>query len=218
MIETKFLSWLQTFSSWYIILPLLIVIFRWNTHNVFTRRVAWYVIFNILFTITGTVLAELDINNLFIFYLASPMLLWIVFRIFEPLIGSYKFWRYIKVMVIIFTIFVLIDMFWIENFRTKFPNNIYPPQEVIALIIIYYYLFIFSKEARQDFSSLWVAIGIGISALITLVVLIYFPYLGFKPNTLGDFIWNGLGSFSSIISYSFVSYGLYIAKPKLSSQ
>lgn len=218
MIETKFLSWLQIFSSWYIILPLILVILRWKTHEIFTRRVAWYVIFNILFTLTGTILAELNINNLFIFYLASPIFLWIVFKIFEPLIGSYKVWKYIKVMVIIFAFYVIIDMFWIENYKTKFPNNVYPPQEVIVLFIVYYYLYIFSKEARQDFSSLWITIGIGFSALITLIILLYFPFLGFKPNTLGGFIWNGLGAFSSIISYSFVSYGLYIAKPKLSSQ
>ena len=218
MIETKFLSWLQTFSSWYISLPLLIVIFRWNTHDLFRRRVAWYVIFNIVFTVLTTVLDKIDINNLFVFYLASPVFLWIVYRIFEPLIGTYKIWNLIKLMVVGFSIFVLVDMFWIENFRTKFPNNVYPPQEVIILFIIYYLLYIFSKEARQDFSSLWVAIGIGISALITLIILLYFPFLGFKPNTLGDFIWNGLGSFSSIISYSFVSYGLYIAKSKLLNQ
>jgi hypothetical protein len=218
MIETKLLSWLQSFSSWYIILPLLIVLFRWNAHDVFRRRVAWYVIFNISFTGLTTLLDKLDVNNLFVFYLGSPIFLWVIFRIFEPLIGTYKIWNLIKWMVIGFALFVFIDMFWIENYITKFPNNVYPPQEVIVLFIVYYYLYIFSKEARQDFSSLWVTIGIGFSALITLIILLYFPFLGFKPNTLGDFIWNGLGSFSSIISYSFVSYGLYIAKPKLSSQ
>jgi hypothetical protein len=176
------------------------------------------VIFNISFTGLTTLLDKLEVNNLFVFYIASPIFLWVIYRIFEPLIGTYKIWNFIKWMVIGFTIFVIIDMLWIENYRTKFPNNVYPPQEIIVLLIVYYYLYIFSKEARQDFSTLWVTIGIGFSALITLIILLYFPFLGFKPNTLGDFIWNGLGSFSSIISYSFVSYGLYIAKPKLSSE
>lgn len=104
-------------------------------------------------------------------------------------------------------------MFWIEDLD-KFPNNVYPLQEIIVLMMVYFYFYIFSKEARQEFSALWVSLGIGLSALIILIILIYNPYLGFKPNTIGDFIWNGLGSFTTIISYSFVSYGLYIARPK----
>ena len=215
MLETKILAWLQTISSWYILLPLIIVILRWKTHDIFRRRVAYYVIFNICFTSIGTILAELDINNLFLFYLGSPMLLWIVFSIYQSVIGEYKIWKFIMVLTIAFSVFVIVDMFWIEDFRTKFPNNVYPPQEVIELIIIYYYLYIFSKEARRDFSSLWISIGIGSSALIILIVLLYNPYLGYVPNTLGYFIWAGLGSFSSIISYSCVAYGLYIAQPKL---
>ena len=215
MLETKILAWLQTISSWYILLPLMIVILRWKTHDVFHRRVAYYVIFNICFTSIGTILAKLDINYLFLFYLASPMLLWIVFNIYQSVIGEYKIWKMITILTIAFSVFVVVDMFWIEDFRSKFPNNVYPPQEVIELIIIYYYLYIFSKEARRDFSSLWISIGIGSSALITLIVLLYNPYLGFVPNTLGYFIWAGLGSFSSIISYSCVAYGLHIAQPKM---
>ena len=215
MLETEILDWLQTISSWYIILPLIIVILRWKTHDVFRRRVAYYVIFNICFTSIGTILSKLNINYLFLFYLASPMLLWIVFSTYQSVIGEYKIWKLITILSIAFTVFVVIDMFFIEDFRNKFPNYVYPPQEIIELIIIYYYLYIFSKEARRDFSSLWISIGIGSSALITLIVLLYNPYLGFVPNTLGYFIWAGLGSFSSIISYSCVAYGLYIAQSKI---
>lgn len=211
MLETELLAWLQTISSWYILLPLTLVVLRWKTHDVFRRWVAYYVIFNISFTILATILYP----NWYLFYLTPPIFLWIVYKMFDIMIGTYKLWKQISILTAGFAIFVLIDLFWIEGQNHQFPNNIYPLQEVIVLFIIYYYLYIFSKEARQDFSALWVSIGIGASALITLIVLLYFPYLGFKPNTLGYFIWAGLGSFSSILSYSFVTYGLYIARPKI---
>jgi hypothetical protein len=215
MLETKLLYWLQIVSSWYILVPLALSIFRWKTHDVVRRRVAWFAVFNVCFTGITLLFEKLKINNLFMFYLASPLFLWVVYRIFEPLIGTYKIWQWIKYLVIGFAIFVVIDMFWIEDFRTKFPDNIYPAQEIIILLMVYYFLYIFSKEARQDFSSLWISIGIGISALLILISLIYNPYLGFKPNTFGYFVWVGLGSISDILSYSFITYGLYIARPKL---
>ena len=214
MIETNFLSWLQTFSSWYIALPLLIIIIRWKTHDVFRRRVAFYVIFNILFTLITTLVN----HNIFMFYLASPIFLWIIFNIFATVLSEYKVWNFIKWLVIGFSIFAVIDMFWIEDYKNKFPDYIYPPQEIIVLFMVYYYLYIFSKEARQDFSALWISLGIGFSALVILIILLYNPYLGFKSNTFGDFIWSGLGSFATIISYSFVSYGLYIARTSLKNQ
>lgn len=214
MIETEFLAWLQTFSSWYIALPLIIIIIRWKTHDVFRRRVAFYVIFNISFTLITTVVS----HNIFMFYLASPIFLWIIYTIFSTVLSEYKVWNFIKWLVIGFSIFAIIDMFWIEDYKNKFPDYIYPPQEIIVLFMVYYYLYIFSKEARQDFSSLWISLGIGFSAMVILIILLYNPYLGFRSNTLGDFIWSGLGSLATIISYSFVSYGLYIAQPSLINQ
>jgi hypothetical protein len=213
MIETKLLAWLYVISQWYIIVPLFFVILRWKSHDTIRRRVAWYILFNIGFVLITMLLARLKINNLFIFYLTSPAFLWIVYKIFEPEIGGYKTWKFIQFILIGFTIFVLIDMFFIENYKTKFPDNIYPPQEVIILIIVYFYLYIFSKEARKDFSMLWISIGICVSALILLIILLYSPTLGLSPNTIGYFINAGLSSFSEILSYSFIAYGLYIARP-----
>lgn len=213
MIETKILNLLYIVSQWYIVVPLFFIILRWNSHDNVRRRVAWYILFNISFVLITFLLAKFKINNLFIFYLTSPVFLWIVYKIFEPEIGKYKMWKFIQISLVGFFIFVFIDMFFIENYRTKFPDNIYPPQEVIILLIVYFYLYIFSREARKDFSLLWISIGIGVSALIMLIILIYTPTLGLSPNTLGYFINAGLSSFSEILSYSFIAYGLYIARP-----
>lgn len=215
MIETQLLNWLSTIAQWYLIVPFILIVFRWKTFDVIRRRVSWYIVFNIVFAVGTFLLAKMKINNLFIFYLSSPAFVWMVFRIYEPTIGNYKFWKFILIILSAFAIFVLIDMFFIENYKTKFPTNIYPSQEIIILVIVYFYLYIFSKEARQDFSLLWITIGIGISALIILIIVLYYPDTGFTENTFGHFIWAGLGSMSDIISYSFVTYGLYIARPKL---
>lgn len=215
MIETKLLSWLETIAQWYIVVPVFFVIFRWKSHDIIRRRVAWYIFFNISFVLITMLLAKMKINNLFIFYLTSPAFLWIVYKIFEPAIGKYKPWKFVQIILLAFSIFVILDMFYFENYRTQFPDNIYPPQEVIILIIVYFYLYIFSVEARKDFSLLWIAIGIGVSALIMLIILIYTPTLGLSPNTIGYFINAGLSSFSEILSYSFIAYGLYISKSDL---
>ncbi len=208
MLDKNLLVWLQDISSWYIILPLLIVILRWKQHDVIRRRVSWYVFFNI--SVTG--LAYVIPNNWYLFYLTPPIFVWIVFKIYEPQIGSYKIWNLIKYLVIGFAVYAIIDMIWIE--WGKFPENIYPVQSIVILFVVYYFLYIFSKEARKDFSSLWISIGIGISALLIFIVLVYFPYLGFKPNTFGYFLWMGLGSVSTILTYSCISYGLWIARPR----
>ena len=218
MFDEKSLNWLDIFSQWYMVLPLTVIIFRWKTFDIIHRRVSYYVFFNIGFAIVTKIFAELKINNYFLFYFASPLMLWFIYRIFEPSIGMFKMWIYIKMLVVGFAIFVLIDMIWIEDFLKIFPENIYPPQEIILLFIIYYYLYVFSKEARQDFSLLFISIGIGLYALIILFILIYNPYLGFVPNTLGYFIWAGIGSFAEILTNSFISYGLYIARPKSVNQ
>ena len=218
MFDEKLLNWLDIFSQWYMILPLTVIIFKWKTFDTIHRRVAYYVFFNVGFAIITKIFAELKINNYFLFYLASPLLLWFIYRIFEPSIEMLSMWKYIRMLVIGFAVFVLIDMIWIEDFKKTFPENIYPPQEIILLFIIYYYLYIFSKEARQDFSLLFISIGIGLYALIILFILIYNPYLGFVPNTLGYFIWAGIGSFAEILTNSFISYGLYIARPKSINQ
>ncbi len=215
MIETQLLNWLSIIAQWYLIIPLLVIIIRWKTFDVIRQRVSWYIIFNIVFAVSTFVLAKMKVNNLFIFYLSSPAFVWMVFYIYQLTIGNYKFWKFIKIFLIAFAVFVVIDMFFIENYRTKFPNNIYPSQEIIILLIVYYYLYIFSKEARRDFSLLWISVGIGISALILLIIVLYYPDTGFTENTVGHFIWAGLGSMSDIISYSFVTYGLYVARPKL---
>jgi hypothetical protein len=215
MIETQLLSWLSTIAQWYLTIPFILIIFRWKTFDVIRQRVSWYIIFNIVFAVGTLLMAKMKINNLFIFYLTSPAFVWVVFSIYEPTIGKYKIWKFIRILLITFAVFVLIDMFFIENYRTKFPTNIYPSQEVIILVICYYYLYIFSKEARRDFSLLWITVGIGISALIMLVIVLYYPDTGFVENTVGHFIWAGLGSISDIICYSFITYGLYCARPKL---
>jgi hypothetical protein len=214
MIETQLLNWLNTIAQWYLIIPFIIIVIRWNSFDVIRRRVSWYIIFNITFVAGTYLLANMKINNLFIFYLSSPAFVWMVFRIYEPTIGNYKFWKFITFIFITFALFVLIDMFFIENYRTKFPTNIYPTQEIIILLIVYFYFYIFSKEVRRDFSLLWITVGIGIAALIMLIIVLYYPDTGFVENTIGHFIWAGLGSMSDIISYSFITYGLYIARPK----
>jgi hypothetical protein len=215
MIESQLLSWLSTIAQWYLIIPFFVILYRWKTFDFIRQKVSWYIFFNISFAILTLLLAKMRINNLFIFYLSSPAFVWMVFGIYELTIGNYKIWKYIKLILISFSIFVLIDMFFIENYRTKFPANIYPSQEIIILLICYYYIYIFSKEARRDFSLFWITIGIGISALIMLVIVIYYPDTGFVENTIGHFIWAGLGSMSDIISNSFITYGLYIARPKI---
>jgi hypothetical protein len=217
MIETQLLNWLNTIAQWFLIIPFTVIVLRWKTFDVIHRRISWYIIFNIAFVAGTYLMAKMKINNLFIFYLISPASVWMVLRVYEPTIGKYKFWKYIQIILIAFAIFVLIDMFFIENYKTKFPTNIYPSQEIIILIIVYYYLYIFSKEARLDFSLLWVTIGIGLSAIIMLIIVLYYPDTGFAENTIGHFIWSGLGSMSDIISYSFITYGLYIARSKLAN-
>ena len=218
MFDEKLLNWLDVFSQWYMVLPLTIIVFRWKTYDKIHRRVVYYVFFNAGFAIVTKIFAELKINNYFLYYLASPLMLWFIYRIYEPSISGLKMWKYIKISVIVFAVFVLIDMIWIEDFKKIFPENIYPPQEIILLFIIYYYLYIFSREARRDFSLLLISIGIGVYALIILFILIYNPYLGFIPNTLGHFLWAGIGSFAEILTNSFISYGLYIAIPKSNNQ
>lgn len=217
MIETQLLNWLNTIAQWYLIVPFLVIIIRWKTFDVIHRRVSWYIIFNIAFVVGTFVLAKMKINNLFIFYLSSPAFVWMVLRIYEPTIGKYKFWKFIKIILIAFAVFVVIDMFFIEDYKAKFPANIYPSQEIIIILIVYYYLYIFSKEARREFSLLWITVGIGLSALIMLIIVLYYPDTGFTENTIGHLIWAGLGSTSDIVSYSFVTYGLYSAFPKLSN-
>lgn len=217
MIETQLLNWLNTIAQWYLIVPFLVIIIHWKTFDIVHRRVSWYIIFNIAFVVGTFVLAKMKINNLFIFYLSSPAFVWMVLRIYEPTIGKYKFWKFIKIILIAFAVFVVIDMFFIEDYKAKFPANIYPSQEIIIILIVYYYLYIFSKEARREFSLLWITVGIGLSALIMLIIVLYYPDTGFTENTIGHLIWAGLGSTSDIVSYSFVTYGLYSAFPKLSN-
>lgn len=217
MIETQLLNWLSIIAQWYLIIPFILIIFRWNTFDVIRWRVSWFIIFNIAFAVGTLLLAKMKINNLFLYYLASPAYIWMVYLIFEPTIGSYKIWKFISITLITFAVFVVIDMFFIENYKTKFPTNIYPSQEIIILLIVYCYLYIFSKEARRDFSLFWVTIGIGLSALIMLIIVLYYPDTGFTENTFGHFVWAGLGSMSDIISYSFITYGLYVARPKLAN-
>ncbi len=207
MIEYKLLEYLRAISSWYIILPLIIVAFRWKTHDTVRRWAAWYVIFNIILTAISTILYP----NWYIFYISSPIFVWIVYQFFQPLIAKYKVWQYIKWLVIAYSVFAMLDMFFIE--WGKFPKYIYPVQSLVILLMVYYFLYIFSIEARKDFSSLWISMGMGFSALIIFMVLVYFPSLGFKPNTFGYYIYMSMGAFSNIISYSCFSYGLYIAKP-----
>jgi hypothetical protein len=214
MIETQLLNWLNTVAQWYLIVPFLVIIIRWKTFDIVHQRVSWYIIFTIAFVIGTFLLAKLKVNNLFIFYLSAPAFVWMVFRIYEPTIGKYKLWKFITFILIAFAVFVVIDMFFIEDYKTKFPTNIYPSQEIIILLIVYYYLYIFSKEARREFSLLWITLGIGMSALIMLIIVLYYPDTGFIENTIGHFIWAGLGSMSDIVSYSFITYGLYTARPK----
>ena len=215
MIDFQILEWLNLLSSWYILLPLGIVILRWASLDAVRRRVAWYVFFNLGFTLFGSLLVYLDYNNIFIFYLGSPLLLLFIYLIFDILLKEKKVWQYVKWLVISYTLFVAVDMFWIEGFR-NFPENIYLIEKAIIVFMAYYFLYFFSKEARQDFSSLWIAVGIGINALLSFIILFYSPHLGLKENTIGAFIWYGLGSSMSIISYSFVAYGLWTA-PKILS-
>jgi len=209
MIGNQILYWLNIVSSWYIILPISIVILRWTSHDAVRRRVAWYVIFNLGFTFFNYLLAYLDFSNIFLYYLASPMLLLFIYLIFNELLKGKGYWQYVKYLLITYILYVAIDMFWIEDFR-KFPENIYPIEKALIVFIVYYFLYFFSKEARRDFSSLWIALGIGINALLAFIILIYSPYLGFEDNTIGQFIWYGLGSLLTIISYSFIAYGLGI--------
>lgn len=215
MIETQLLAILESIARWFLIMPLIIILFRWKSQDSIRRSVSWYILFNLFFNVVTYLMAMARINNLFIFYLASPGIVWIVYLIFKPAIGKYKPWRFIRFVTIIFTVFVVVDMFFIENYRTKSPDNIYPLQEIIILLMVYYYLYIFSKEARNDFSLLWISLGIGISAIFLLIILIYLPTLSHEENTLGYYIYAGLASFSDILSYSFITYGLYIASPKL---
>ena len=106
-------------------------------------------------------------------------------------------------------------MLWLENFRTDFPANIYPIEKAIIIFMAYYFLYRFSKTGGSDFSSFWIGLGIGINALFSFVLIVYTPHIGSEENTIGDFVWRGLGSIISLISYSFVTYGLWIAKPRL---
>jgi hypothetical protein len=215
MAANDLLYWLGLVSSYYILLPLLLVGLRWRVHDTVRRRVAWYVIFNLSFTVLTRVTAGL-FDNIFLFYLASPVYLTLVWRIYDALVKPTQVWRVVSWLIGTYWVFVAIDMIWLENFRVDFSKNIYPVEKSLIVFMAYYFLYQFSRESRADFSSLWIGLGIGINALLSLVSVVYMPYVGgWDDNTIGNFIWNGLGSIITLVSYSFVAYGLWIAKPAL---
>lgn len=214
MLSNNTLFWLGVVSSWYIVVPLLMVVVRWSAHDAIRRRVAWYVLFNASFTaLTYSTFRVMD--NIFIFYIASPIYIILVYRVYDAMVPKDGFWRMVGWVIMAYCLFVGFDMLWLENFRTDFPANLYPAEKSIIISMAYYFLYRFSKTGSSDFSALCIGLGIGINALFSLVLIVYTPYIGAEENTIGYFVWHGLGSIISIISYSLVAYGLWIAKPFL---
>lgn len=213
MLTAKTLQLLGIISMWYIIIPLSVVGLRWQTHDTIRRRVGWYVIFNAAFSLI-TALTASSMNNLIIFYLASPIYILLVYRIYEAMHGKNEQLRLTKWLVGIYCLFVIVDMIWIENVQKNFPSNIYPIEKGIIIFMAYYFLYRFSINGGSDFSSFWIALAIGLNALFSLVLIVYTPYIGWQENTIGYFVWYGLGSIISLISYTMVTYGLWIAKPR----
>jgi hypothetical protein len=217
MISKEILRWLGVVSSYYILLPFLVILFRWSTHDTIRRRVGWYVLFNLCFTVITFATARV-INNTFIFYLASPIYIFFVYRVYDAMVTHDQLWRFVRWGILAYFVFVVVDMIWLENFRTDFSANLYPIEKSIIIFMAYYFLYQFSKRAGTDFSALWIGLAIGINALFSLVVILYTPYIGFRENIISYFIWAGLGSIISIVSYSLITYGLWIAKPRLSTK
>lgn len=219
MISHSLLYWLGLLSSAYILVPLLLVTRWWQGHDAVRRRVGWYIIFNATFSLLTFALAPLMSSNLVLFYLASPLYIVLVYRIFDALVvrnatPTPVFWQVIRGLVVAYCFFVAVDMIWLENVEKEFSKNIYPPEKALIVSMSFYFLYRFSREARSDFSSLWIGLGIGINALLSLIILVYSPYISLQPNTLGDFVWSGLGSIITVISYSFVTYGLWIGRSR----
>jgi hypothetical protein len=217
MISYLVLEWLQLFSQAYIVLPLLLVISRWRSHDAFRRRVGWFILFNAAFPVLSWALFSLFDNNMPLFYLASPVLVMLIYRLFDvwPSTSATAFWKIIRGLVVAYCLFVVVDVIWLENPMTTFSTHIYPPEKLLIVLMAFYFLYQFSREAHTDFSSLWIGIGIGTNALFTLMILIYSPYLSLQANTIGFFMWYGLASFVSILTYSFYAYGLWIYRSYL---
>lgn len=213
MLTTRVLQILGTISMWYIIIPLSVVFLRWQMHDTIRRRVGWYVIFNAAFSLL-TALTASSMNNLIIFYLASPVYVLLVYRVYEAMYGEKGQLRMTTWLIIAYCVFVVIDMTWIENVQKNFPAIIYPIEKGIIIFMAYYFLYCFSVNGGSDFSAFWIGLSIGINALFSLVLIVYTPYIGWEENTIGFFVWYGLGSIISLISYSMVTYGLWIAKPR----
>ncbi|MBN8820495.1 MULTISPECIES: hypothetical protein [unclassified Spirosoma] len=198
------------------------VILRWAVHDTIRRRVAWYIIFNFGFTFITYTTAFL-IKNIFIFYLASPLYIYLVYRVYDAMVSVTVFWKIVQWIILAYCIFVGVDMIWLENIRTNFPVNIYPVEKAIIVIMAYYFLYRFSKAGSTDYSAFWIGLAIGINALFSFIHLIFasdfdHPSLLAEKNTISYFVWFGIGPMISLISYSFVSYGLWIAKPKLPNE
>ncbi len=222
MISYLVLEWLQLFSQAYILLPLLLVISRWRSHDAFRRRVGWFILFNAAFPVLSWALVSLFNKNIPLFYVASPLLVVLIYRLFNawPGTSAMAFWRVIRGLVVAYCLFVVVDMIWLENPMTTFSRHIYPPEKLLIVLMSFYFLYRFSRAAHTDFSSLWIGIGVGTNALLSLMILLYSPYLSLQPNTVGFYMWYGLASFVSILTYSFYAYGLwvyrsYLPQPKL---
>lgn len=222
MIANHILKWLQIISSWYILIPLGIVILRWTVHDTIRRRVGWYVVFNFFFTAVTYTTAFL-IKNVFIFYLASPIYIYLVYRVYDAMVATTEPWKIVRWLIVAYCVFVGIDMLWLENIRAEFPSNIYPAEKAIIVLMAYYFLYRFSKTGNTDYSAFLIGLGIGINALFSFVHIVFASYVDHpsllaEKNTIGYFMWFGVGPMFSLISYSFVTYGLWIAKPHWQKQ
>jgi hypothetical protein len=221
VLTNETLHWLGLFASAYILMPLCLTWLRWRSHDRIRRQVRWYVLFNALFTITSFSLAKLDRsgNNLLLFYVASPLLVVLVYRIYDAMVLAKQttvptVWWVVRGLVVAYCLFVVVDMIWLEDPTRQISKIIYPPEKALIVTMAFYFLYRFSSEARSDFSSLWIGAGIGLNALLNLVILFYSPHIGMLPGSVGYFLWWGLGSIVTLTSYSMIAYGLWIFKPR----
>jgi hypothetical protein len=220
MLTNTTLKLLGQFASAYILLPLLLVLLGWRSHDHIRRQVRWYVLFNAAFSLLARLSLLLMARNTPLFYAASPVLVVLVYRVYDAMVTSPAlpvplFWRVVRGLVVVYCVFVVVDMLWLEDALKGISRLIYPPEKTLIVTMAFYFLYRFSSEARTDFSSLWIGFGIGLNALLTLIILFYSPHIGLRAGTVGYFIWWGLGSIVTLISYSMIAYGLWIYRPRL---
>jgi hypothetical protein len=217
VINNTTLYWLGLSAATYILLPLLLILVQWRVHDRIRRRVGWYVLFNATFSVvsySGLIRSPL------LFYAASPVLVVLVYRIYDAMVlGTSaavvpRFWQVVRGLVVAYCLFVLVDMIWLEDVSKGISKIIYPPEKALIVTMAFYFLYRFSSEAHTDFSSLWIGFGIGLNALLNLVILFYSPHIGLRDGTVGYFLWWGLGSIVTLTSYSMLAYGLWIYKPR----